>query len=469
MYQTGEQNFVPDLIRESAEVMVIGQNPGEVEEQQGAPFVGQTGKVMSKDFLPIAGLTRDSVSIGNALRCRWNNSNFLPTIESVLARDAVQHCTKAHLVIPAATKLIVATGGYAALACSGLGHQKNNKVTHLRGWLLPLSSAMGGNQTSYETEIYTPHCGVGLPPVLATVHVAALNYDPKLRLPAKMDWAKVRRFLKGTWPLPPPEIHREIDEYMFDYEAAWDTEYVPEIRRLLRFSVATASGRVYVIENSKDVVASLGRVAAPLKSLPQSLRAGLLLTVHNGVWSPARPNVLPVLRCFFQNAGADLDYMGKILPRGTTIALEDEMLAHSVLHGGFPHSLDYQASLHASINRHKHLQYTNEVLYSGMDALTQLQVWRATERELRDDPQSEQVYRSRVLPLIPIILEAEKHGVLIDQAEVQRGLGYLDYEITGSALTAQAAVGYNLNLGSSQQLGRQLYGVEALKPPRGKR
>jgi uracil-DNA glycosylase family 4 len=461
------KNFVPDEVRDNAEVFILGQNPGDQEEREGRPFVGQTGRAMDKDFFPAAGLTRESVSIGNAVRCRWNNSNSLPPIEGLLARSAVEHCTHAHLRITSGTRLLIATGGYASLALTGYGHQKNNKITHLRGWMLPLKESLGGTPTC-DTDIYTPRLGVDTP-VLCTVHVAATGYDPSLRLPTKVDWQKAGRFLKGTWPERPPEIIREVDPDMFDYEAAWDTEYIPESERLIRFSVATAEGKVYVVESKAHLVETLGREINGLSPLPPKMQVGLCLRLVNGVWEPASVEAGPTLRVFFQNASADLPYLARILPEGVVITAEDEMLAHSVLHGGFPHSLDYQASLHASINRHKHLQYTNEVVYSGMDALTQLQVWRATERELRDDPQSEAVYRSRVLPLIPIILEAEEAGILIDQLEVSRGVGYLEHEIEESTRIAQAAAGYKINIGSSQQVGRQLFGVEGLHAPRGKR
>lgn len=472
LYQTGGQGFVPDIVRESSRVMVLGQNPGAQEEQEGTPFVGQTGQEMERTYLPLAGLTRSDISIGNALRCRWNNSNKLPDIQSKLARAAVEHCTRAHLRMPGGTRLVVAQGGYALLATSGHGYLPYDKITNWRGWMLPLMIKDTRGELVNEVDpaqVYTPRVGEGFPPVLSTVHVAAIGYDASLKLPAQVDWQKVDKFLRGEWPESPPPILREIDDDLFDFEAAWDTEYIPETNTLLRFSVATGEGKVYVVEAFPELRATLTAHMGDLQPLPGSLARGLSLRLAPGGWEYASPEDRATIRIFFQNAGADLPYLARILPLGTVIAIEDEMLAHSVLHGGLPHDLDYLASLHATINRHKHLAQSNPVVYSGMDALVQYQVWRALERQLRADPQSERIYREHVLPLVPIILEAEEAGVLIDQHEVARGVGYLQHEIDDAVKIANAASGYKLNLGSSQQVGRQLYDVEKHKAPRGRR
>jgi DNA polymerase I-like protein with 3'-5' exonuclease and polymerase domains len=104
-----------------------------------------------------------------------------------------------------------------------------------------------------------------------------------------------------------------------------------------------------------------------------------------------------------------------------------------------------------------------------MDAMITLEVWEALYKELAKDVDSAKVYYRHVLPLVPIILEAEEAGILIDQAEVSRGVGYLEYEMEDSTKIAQAAAGYKINIGSSQQVGRQLYDVEDIKTPRGRR
>jgi len=52
-----------------AEVMFIGEGPGEQEDLKGEPFVGRAGKLLD-DMLEIIGLSREKVYIANIVKCR---------------------------------------------------------------------------------------------------------------------------------------------------------------------------------------------------------------------------------------------------------------------------------------------------------------------------------------------------------------------------------------------------------------
>lgn len=142
MYQEGV-GFVPDEIVPGATVFVLGQNPGEDEEEEGRPFVGKTGQAMISTYFPAAGLLRgENVSIGNVLRCRlweWSpkfkkkmGTNNLP--KGKVLEKSIRHCSEAYLKIPESTKLVVAQGG---LAVKALRPDKKFNITDWRGFLLP--------------------------------------------------------------------------------------------------------------------------------------------------------------------------------------------------------------------------------------------------------------------------------------------------------------------------------------------
>src|SRR2546428_7763535 len=73
------QGFVPGELRGSP-VLVYGQNPGAEEEAQGKPFVGATGATMERNYFKVSGLSREDVSLDNAIRCRYKNANELPPL-----------------------------------------------------------------------------------------------------------------------------------------------------------------------------------------------------------------------------------------------------------------------------------------------------------------------------------------------------------------------------------------------------
>ena len=54
---------------ERAQIMLIGEGPGEQEDRQGVPFVGPAGKLLD-DMLKMIDLDRTQVYIANIVKCR---------------------------------------------------------------------------------------------------------------------------------------------------------------------------------------------------------------------------------------------------------------------------------------------------------------------------------------------------------------------------------------------------------------
>jgi len=52
-----------------ADVLFVGEAPGEKEDEQGEPFVGQSGGLLD-EILAEEGLSREAVRITNAVKCR---------------------------------------------------------------------------------------------------------------------------------------------------------------------------------------------------------------------------------------------------------------------------------------------------------------------------------------------------------------------------------------------------------------
>ncbi|HCE03234.1 MAG TPA: hypothetical protein DEQ98_08330, partial [Acidobacteria bacterium] len=51
------------------DLMFVGEAPGRDEDQQGEPFVGPAGQLLTK-IIEAIGLTRDQVYIANVIKCR---------------------------------------------------------------------------------------------------------------------------------------------------------------------------------------------------------------------------------------------------------------------------------------------------------------------------------------------------------------------------------------------------------------
>lgn len=92
----------------NADWLIIGEAPGQQEDEQGEPFVGVAGQLLT-EMLRAMGLSRDEVFIANILKCRPPN-NRDPHV------DEIKHCEdyllrQMNLIKP---KIILAVGRIAA-------------------------------------------------------------------------------------------------------------------------------------------------------------------------------------------------------------------------------------------------------------------------------------------------------------------------------------------------------------------
>ncbi len=69
----GRKKAVPGDGRVGAKVMFVGEGPGEREDQEGRPFVGAAGKLLT-ELLSSVGLDRSQVFITNIVKCRPPNN-----------------------------------------------------------------------------------------------------------------------------------------------------------------------------------------------------------------------------------------------------------------------------------------------------------------------------------------------------------------------------------------------------------
>ncbi|MCF7807789.1 MAG: uracil-DNA glycosylase [Candidatus Marinimicrobia bacterium] len=152
--------FVFGVGNPDADLMFVGEAPGEREDQEGVPFVGRAGKLLD-DILQAIELTREDVYIANVLKCRPPN-NRDPN------KDEIEECEpyllkQIELIKP---KLLVALGRISATTLL----RTKDSLTAMRG------------------QIFDYH-GTDM---LVTYHPAALLRNPNWKRPAWEDFQKIR-------------------------------------------------------------------------------------------------------------------------------------------------------------------------------------------------------------------------------------------------------------------------------------
>jgi DNA polymerase len=131
----------------NASLMIIGEGPGRDEDEQGRPFVGRSGKLLSR-ALEIAQIPRESIYITNIVKCRPpGNRTPLPTESGICKRLLLFNQIK--IIRP---KIICTLGACALQELTNQTYQ----ITKIRG-------------TPLATETYT---------IIPTLHPAYILRNP---------------------------------------------------------------------------------------------------------------------------------------------------------------------------------------------------------------------------------------------------------------------------------------------------
>ncbi len=159
-------NLVFGVGNEQAEVMLIGEGPGEQEDLKGIPFVGPAGKLLD-DMLEMIDLDRSKVYIANIVKCRPPRNRDPLNVEQEACRLWLDR--QIALVDP---KIIVCLGRIAAMSLI----KEDFRITREHGRWFDLGSRR----------------------IMATYHPSALLRDVDKRPEAFMDLRTLRKEIRAV-------------------------------------------------------------------------------------------------------------------------------------------------------------------------------------------------------------------------------------------------------------------------------
>jgi DNA polymerase len=158
----------------NAQILFIGEAPGEQEDLQGIPFVGRAGKELDK-LLRIIGLTLEDVYIANILKYR-PPKNRDPTKEEMIAHTPYL-VRQIEIIQP---KVLVPLGNFATK------------------FVLNNFSPIGMTKIEGISKLHGKSAQVGAFQVFPLYHPAAMLYNPKLREILATDMWSLGTFLRST-------------------------------------------------------------------------------------------------------------------------------------------------------------------------------------------------------------------------------------------------------------------------------
>jgi len=142
-----------------ARVMLVGQQPGDVEDRDGVPFVGPAGRLLDR-ALAEAGIDRSAAYVTNAVK-HFRFKSTAGSQRRIHEKPAARHVTACEPWLSAeleavAPAVVVALGATAAQALFGSAF----RVTRQRGELLdwpPVTGPYVGSTVPVEAALATIH------------------------------------------------------------------------------------------------------------------------------------------------------------------------------------------------------------------------------------------------------------------------------------------------------------------------
>jgi len=164
-----------------AELVFIGESPGEQEDLQGRPFVGEAGQLLDK-MIQAMGLKRHQVYLTNVVKCR-------PPDDRTPEPGEIRECSPflARQLAQIQPKIIVALGKQATQT---LLHSEAS-ISELRGKFHP-STGAGTQGNSHNAPQSSPHL---LPQIMPTFDPAYLLKNPASKREVWSDLQQVAKAL----------------------------------------------------------------------------------------------------------------------------------------------------------------------------------------------------------------------------------------------------------------------------------
>jgi len=156
----------------------------------------------------------------------------------------------------------------------------------------------------------------------------------------------------------------------------------------------------------------------------------------------------------------------------------DTLLESYVLESHKPHDMDSLAERHLGMKTISYSEVAGKganhigfdqvpveraAEYAAEDADVTLQLHKTLYPEVAGDPRLEHIYRDIELPVMQVLFEMERHGVLIDSAVLARQSEALGKQMAEAERKAHEAAGQPFNIGSPKQIGEILFVKQGIK------
>ena len=420
--------FVKTTGSPTANIMLVGEAPGEIENRTGKPFQGPAGKTLDI-LLNQAGITRQDCLIANVMREKppGNKVSFFYqdskcTIPKLIAKGFIEYLKRE--IITFKPNIVVALGATALYTLTGM-----KGIQQARGYITESTLVPGVK-------------------ILPTYHPQAVGYTWNLGFQVIMD---LRKALANSYTPNLPKDDRILQSSISKLEYLQYLEWLlNDHKEPIAVDIETASPGSHIdimgiADSPKHAVAfEFIKNRKPIYSPDGELE----------IWQSLN-KVLSTKDLIMQNAPYDITVLWKNNKIFCKNLIADTMIATHVCWPETPRSLGFQASICLNVPPWKHLQFEAAAFYNASDAANTYGIWKVLERELEKlgqrqifDAEMEQIYPSIMLQVQGLYVDDEKR--LKIKEETEYNLKILEDQL-------EEDIGRKINFGSYKQLQQLLF------------
>jgi DNA polymerase-1 len=411
--------------------MLIGEAPGQREDDSGTPFVGNAGRLLDA-MLRTVDLSRDDFYITNAVHCR-PPSNRTPTKREINA------CKKwiDYEIAEIKPKIIGLLGGVALQSVLGL-----KGIKKLRG-----------RPIDRDGIVYLP-----------MYHPAyVLRGDGREQAVAEQDLRTLRDIIEfGGIP-----EERELRLHWVDTQQKVD-EMLDALTGIVSVDIETtclypwAEGAAVTMIGFGTRVGEFNLPVAPQWSTWS----------HEEIWDIVERITERLDDCISVYQNGKFDCLWMLVHYGVDWHNDfDTMLGHYLIDENSMHDLEYLAKLYFGAPNwdipleEKQGRATREAMgkYHAHDLFYTRKLYFKIKAELDKDPEIRRVFTHLLMPAARLFVKMEARGCYIDAAKMRDAEKYLIKE--RDAAEQRLRRWGDINWGSPQQVARLLYGELKIKCP----
>ena len=383
-----------------AEIMIIGEAPGALEDKKGIPFIGESGSLL-RDTLRLYGINPERCFITNTCHCRPLNNNT-PTSNQI--RSCYNRLEKEILAVQ--PKIILLCGAVPLEALTG-----ENSITKYRGWTIPFQK--------YQTIL------------LPTFHPSFVLRDKDANMIClKEDIQKLLNYK--------PFSEYDLNRYDENNEILTS---VKEIEQRILISAREGNPYVFDIETVGGNKDNSKKGVKPFYDNSRILICGVAFNGKQSYTFNITEETLPCLKELYDIKTKKIAHNFKFeLTWGKVKADIGEtdlnyidctmLMSYSLKETRGIHSLDFQSFVRLGLTKIQEIEKYKNCMdecppelahkYCGVDCKLTYRLWEIYTEELKHYPSLLNVYKNILLPGTIATARSEIEGVIVDWDKLEK-------------------------------------------------